>query len=1109
MLVNLEEKTPHFLFGGTCRLAGIPFLLFVASTDKGLVFVGKLLTGTKLQMENVIKMLGDNFQIIDIPEPVRTLQLTDLGFNYDASSKTFRFIVTGGFTIEKTAIEMSVYITTGSRETTFSGRLTINNLNFNIQFYTCDCSKNIFTATYCHDGTANLSLHELVESVSESAARYIPPSFVIDLQEIKFVFYKKRQQKQILFALQLNTGIDLKEMPVVGDKLPDNVTLSLKNLQFLFASHTFTEEQIQTVAALLPSEMTPLPAGELTRGMHISGELHVMEYVFLIDTGNKESKDTQNTLAIRQYNETFLTEANDPDSAPLPVSPDQITWFNVQKKLGPVSFQRIGVAFAGNTLTFALDTSMALGPAQFTMSGLTLGSSLSEFQPVFGLQGFFMSLKTNGFELGGGFLKSIDAGVASYYGTVLARAGTFSFKALGGHTPSHKDPSAPTREIPASFFIYAHIEMPVGGPPYFNLKGFAGGFGLNNLLILPTLQELPGYILLPGPKSKAPEQQATPEATIKSVLPRMQPYFIPQSGQYWMAAGISFSSFEMIEAFAVVTVSFGVEFQIALLGSCAMTLPKGTTKPIAYIEIAIMASYTQSSGLLAVVGVVSPASYLLGDFCRLTGGFAFYIWINPPQVEKGPRAGDFLVSVGGYHPQFTIPDYYPKLPRVGILFNLSPLQVSGEAYFSMTPSMLMAGAKLEAVWKLGHVKAWFKLGFDFIIAWAPFKYYAAGYINVGCSVKLGLFTINASIGACIDIWGPPFGGKAKVNLTIFTFTIYFGGKREANPPLLTWPEFKTQFLPADTVPENDRTSPSGNTTNILKALVSTGLNNSNVCGLDWIVDPDNFIIRISTLIPANELKIATGKKDDFKSLSSDLTAYNHPSPPVEKADMPYLIYDKSGETFNEATLWNPQVHIKPMGKNNLGSTLDFALYALDNTGNCLRCTVDLSVRPIIDAAAGALWDEYVGDVEVNAPKFLEAALTGLEIFPVPRVPSVVNDVPIGILLFKQGNKYRFGYQQPAVDSTYGVTRSLTPDADNLLITVQKKQENPRDISNRGYVLEAVNDEEADKCRNKILRNLTETGFDVYEQAELECFGSNTALTDWPEILKLGDTLVEQ
>ena len=121
---------------------------------------------------------------------------------------------------------------------------------------------------------------------------------------------------------------------------------------------------------------------------------------------------------------------------------------------------------------------------------------------------------------------------------------------------------------------------------------------------------------------------------------------------------------------------------------------------------------------------------------------------------------------------------------------------------------------------------------------------------------------------------------------------------------------------------------------------------------------------------------------------------------------------------------------------------------------------------------------------------------------------MVNSVPINILLFKQGNNYRFGYQSPAVDDTYKVAHRM-PDNKTLEITLQEKQEAPHTIVNKDYVLSAIGSAETNNRRNIILQNLTETGFDVYQQADLKCFGTYTALTDWPEILKLGDTIEEQ
>src|SRR5262245_51619924 len=246
----------------------------------------------------------------------------------------------------------------------------------------------------------------------------------------------------------------------------------------------------------------------------------------------------------------------------------------------------------------------------------------------------------------------------------------------------------------------------------------------------------------------------------------------------------------MINAFALVTAAFGVDFEIAVIGSCSMTLPTGDPYPVAYVEIDLMASFSAASGLLAVQGKLSPASYLYGGFCKLEGGFAFFIWVS------GDHRGDFVVSLGGYNPAYVPPSYYPSVPRLGISYGLGPFQVTGQAYFALTPAMMMAGITMTATWNSGPIKAWLDAGIDFLISWAPFYYEADAYIAIGCSVNLGLFTLNVHVGADLTLWGPSFGGKAKVDLDVVSFTIAFGSSAPNSLPV-GWSQFKSNFLPQD------------------------------------------------------------------------------------------------------------------------------------------------------------------------------------------------------------------------------------------------------------------------------------------------------------------------
>ena len=1101
--------------------------------DAGWIFGGGLKPGTTLEIGDIITMLASDFGIGSVPEPIRSLKMTELWVTYASAKNSFVFTCSGGFTVDDRPVTMSIDIELSQSATKtggvpgtngyhayFGGTITIDNYIFSLVFDTTNFTTNTFIAAFRNTNTGNVPLKQLVAGVSTSVSAFIPPSLVIDLEQVKFIYYKQDDVSQFAFGLQFSASIDLRDLPVIGDKLPEGLTMGVDKLQVLFANANFSQDQVSVINPLLPEGITPLLAKGVAKGLMISGNLDIVGYLLPINTGTEQQKP-QAVSDSFDFTGTL-------DTSTTAVEPSDITWFNVQKQLGPMNFQRIGVAFANNVLSFALDASLTLGPANLSMQGLTVGSPLNTFAPVFGIQGFFMDIKTPGFELGGGFLRAkTPDGATAYYGAVMVQVGSFSLQALGGDVPAHEAqdpayPNDPTKKIhiPASFFIYANVELPIGGPPYLYVNGFAGGFGINNLLKLPTLDNLPGYILLPGPGSKAPAAEATPEQTINKVLPQMQRYFIPQPGQYWVAAGIAFSSFEMINAFALVTVSFGVDFQIALLGSCSMNFPTAATDPIAYVEIDIMASYATSTGLLAVEGILSPASYIFGSFCKLTGGFAFYIWINPPATDDGPKAGDFVVTLGGYHPAYVPPDYYPSVPRLGINFGLGPFQVIGKSYFALTPGMFMAGGSLNATWNLDIVKAWFTLGCDFLIAWAPFHYEAVVYVSIGCSVNMGLFTLNVSVGADVEIWGPPFGGVAHVDLDVISFTISFGEDKTPPPPV-GWADFKSQFLPADTPVQ---AKASGNnqmltaadttpqtTTNILKATVVQGLNGAQVDGQDWILDSDHFNVQLSSTIPTNVPRWATAT-GTYKDISNDPTLYNILPPPVTAAAWPYLVFTDTKNQMSSTEIWNSTVNIKPMGLSGVTSTLSVSLVRMDNTGVFSNYETALTLMPVVGDVPAALWQAASGQpLSVNDPAFLLSALNGFNITPIPRTPNVVNEVLLIQLLYQQGNNYYFNYQQRVIDTAYTVTSEETTTnnsdgsvTDTLSITVSGAHS--ADLSNINYVLNSLADPWVTGQRNVLLANLNQIGFDTYSEAVLTTFCTETALTDWPEVLLLADTL---
>ena len=136
---------------------------------------------------------------------------------------------------------------------------------------------------------------------------------------------------------------------------------------------------------------------------------------------------------------------------------------------------------------------------------------------AFDLQGLGLAYKKGNLELGGAFLKVPSNEEDSYYGLALIKFAKFGLKALGGYTPAGAG-------NPASFFLYANVQAPIGGPPFLFITGLAAGFGINTSLNLPTIDEISDFIMLPD---NAPAPAGSPSATISKVLPQLQGIFTP------------------------------------------------------------------------------------------------------------------------------------------------------------------------------------------------------------------------------------------------------------------------------------------------------------------------------------------------------------------------------------------------------------------------------------------------------------------------------------------------------------------------------------------------------------------------------------------------------
>jgi hypothetical protein len=813
-----------------------------------------------------------------------------------------------------------------------------------------------------------------------------------------------------------------------------------------------------------------------------------------------------------------------PSFATQPVKPDSPAhWIDINKTIGPVSLKKIGLNYSKGEATLGFSASFAVTAFVLEVDGLTitfplpLGSQEKGDTVSFDLEGLSLDIKKGDLEIGGGFLKVVDDNVLNYFGTVIVKAGAFGFTAIGGYSPDQEvtpktPPGAQPVKIPASFFIFANISIPLGGPPCFFVTGFAGGFGINRNLLLPTIEELPSYPLLPH-NAKSLPVGGTPKEALTSVLPALAHIFKDEPGEYWIAVGVQFKTFEMIESFALVTVAFGVDFQIALLGQCAMTLPpEDDAAPLAYIEIDIIASLNPAIGQFALDGRLNPASFVFEGLCHISGGFAFYFWFG-----KSEHRGDFVVSIGGYHPAFDKDQYkhYPTVPRLSMSFGIGPLQMGGEAYFALTPSMLMAGLRVYATWESGPLKAWFDAGFDFLLGWAPFHYEADAFVHIGISLDLKLFVISLHIGVDLAIWGPDFGGLATIDLDIITFTIHFGSAR-ATPPPVGWNTFQEKFLPAD---EKAKPSPMFHSasrfaldaeplapTSKISASVTKGLvpeksgdsESPSTKEFSWVVEPNYFVIAVSSSIPSNEASFNAAK------ISNNTDDYGQDS------SVPYL--KKPSKVFSDQNkqIWNSDLSIGPMKKKGIHSYLTVTVTKEDKNANTNDSAFTL--EPSLLDVPQSLWGEYQDSSTTNPnppdnKQLVESALVGLLLSPIPRHPGVVSNILLEALIFQHDHQTVFFYSVPAVDSSFSVSTPPTNDATKLNIVINPQNPEPSlksPIMNSNYILAALGDPWVSSKRNPIIDAL-HNEFATYSASEVNVsiLAKDKALTDWPAVSLLG------
>lgn len=884
------------------------------------------------------------------PEVIKTLELISFEVAVTkASTSTYSFGCTGQMQVADVRLEAGILAefqrSVEQSQSSYTGWVGLGQRTFSLSSRseggsaTGSAASDVVVATYDARGQDAITLGEMLENVvslPESIGR-----LAFELKDAFFAIHSPRQageKKPYLFGIDTSILINLACLPLVGKQL---TAIGFQNLGILYASRDFTTKEVQDINDALPPGIVrlPVPSAQpvgatsgvtspaLTAGMSVHATLNLGQ--------------TSTPLLFPTSANTglpFGTGAAVPASATVT---DSVTWLNIQKSVGPVHFERVGVEYRDSKLWVLLSASLNAAGLTISLDGLGLGAPLSDFEPkkITGtLRGLGLDYRNAFVEIGGSFLqmppkKKDDA--PEYGGAAVIKAKGFTIGALGSYTTVNEE---------TSFFIYGMLDYPIGGPPFFFVTGLAAGFGYNRNVVVPPIERLGQFPLIAAAKSIADGKSNAGAQDMLPVLRNARDVIPATVGEHFLAAGITFTSFKLVESTVLLTVAFGKRFELHILGLSTLRVPAadlGESLPaIAEVELALKGSFIPDDGFLELRAQLTPTSYLLSRDCHLTGGFAFCTWFK----ELGAiPAGDFVLTLGGYHPAYHVPAHYPIVPRLGFRWSLQDwgLTLQGDSYFALTSSAVMAGGHLLALWQSGSISAWFKAGIDFLIAWKPYHYDAEAYIDIGVQVTFEFFgtqRLSLEVGADLHIWGPPFAGEATVHLWIISFTIHFGDTGKSKPQPILWSDFQKSFLP-------DRKQ-------VCSVVVADGLvrkgddNNKNDLG---IINAKHFRLVTDSRIPSTACVVVPVDPEGVSIAPKGM--------------------DKVTRSFG----------IAPMGVATVtSSTHTITITRITGPAKEVVCTEIFAYTAIGKNVPAALWGSSLTP-QLHGPQFVNNALSGFEI----------------------------------------------------------------------------------------------------------------------------------
>lgn len=823
-------------------------------------------------------------------------------------------------------------------------------------------------------------------------------------------------------------GFDEVEIPMVG-----NIPQPFDKALFMWApkgqssSTGFSKKQLDAVNQTLSNlDQSPIPYKPIKRGKPQPNDvilLHGMHFMLM-----RKGTDGPDTVALDYtFNRSRKSKVlvNEPT-----VEDNGSVMAPYERGVGPLSIKNIGFKYSTGTsgkdsiLAIRLDAYAKIGPVEFALLGLTLGLnfkaergpwSLHNLPPLeVGLEGLQAGFQRPPIEIAGMLQHKHTAEEDSFAGALVIGLTPWRFQAAGYYGTVKKG-SAPDDTM-ETFFLYCLLQGPLITFGYASIEGICGGFGYNSNLTFPTPQNVTKFPLINGSKS-APDPDGPPDGILGHLLATT--WFSPKDGSFWVAAGLTVKAFEILSVQAVLVVQWNPEVEIGIFGLATASIPGGkSTRQFAYVELGITATLSFRTGVLKIEGELTPASYILDPSCHLEGGFALYTWFDD-KGENSELKGDWVFTIGGFHPMYTKPSHYPNPPRLGISWQFGKsISISGQAYFAITPKVCMGGGRLDVTLSLNPLFAYFNAFVDFLINYKPFFFIAEGGLTVGVRFTLDLWlvsiNIKVEIGARLYIEGPPIRGLVHVDFWVFGFDVNFGEENKPEPKALSLDEFidvvcqssntgmpSLDSLPAPTNVESHQVY----VFSVHEGLIPTNKAKSTPSSGDlWKVRAATFEFSVTSKFAFNEAIVTTPRSEGDKNIAVPGTDGEIYAKPMYSTSP---ISSKLHITITPETpsVLDEQPSTEPLWDSNSSIRKDVPVALW---GKC-RFYLLSFIHPVSFGKANAITDDSASDPSHNKnpssllngtkDKTVNLAM-GVHIIKPHPLPSVDNTVPFNVEKFQ-------------------------------------------------------------------------------------------------------------